>query len=1060
MKQNFTKMGFLFLFFCCAFATLTAQKAAYTFKGTVNDAGGLPLPGVTVAIPELRAGAVTDAAGYYNLSGLAAEGEYTLQFSYSGFKTTKMPVSIKGGTGDVMNGVTMSEDILNLDEVLITGNTLTSTRKQLGNSIGVVEADKISRSGTNNVIGALSGKFMGAQISQNDGGPAGGLSVRMRGPSSIKGSSDPLYIIDGVIVDNSSQNVINRSADAMATNLQGGQNRLIDINPNDIDHIEVLNGASAAAQYGSRAANGVVQIFTKKGKNGKPKIEFSTGLTSSSLRKKVFMSSYGKRFGVKGNARLETPQDRLTTLTTVGLTEAALIAAGTKFVKIPAGTPRILITEDYDVKRYDYQDDIFENAIGTDNHLSMSGGNEKSNYFASFGYSNNDGIMKNTNYRKYTGRLRYNQNLTDWATMSMGVTFTNGKSQDMPNGNNFFNPISAMYIMDNVWDINERDASGNLKQAELVRMNPLSIIETFNLSQRTNRTIGDINLTFYPFKGLSINALVGADAYTLEGNEYHPRVPYAGVSADFFPDGYVGQAVDNRLLWNNDVTATYQTILSGKLKSTTTVGYQIQQSRSHFTSQEGRDLAPFVQTISAAALLFKQPVQSIEQRNIYGGFAQETFGYNDQIFVTLAARVDGSTAFSANNQNIVYPKASIAWIVSDYWKDSNLKSTIPSAKLRASWGKAGNLTGIGAYDRFDNFNLTSIKGLSAVTPSKTLANPDVKPEIKTESEFGADLGLINNRVGLSFTVYSQRITDLLLNRVLAPSVGGNTIVTNAGEMTNKGIEVLLTGSVVKTRNISWDLGLNYSRNRNKIVGGIDGILELRGAGGAQAAITGQEFGLFYGRYYARNADGSLKTTAQGLPQPARGTQSGTQILGGTETFNADGQPSGTELRKILGSPLPDWIGSLTSDLKVKQLSFNFQFDAFMGAEIYNWNRITGNNVGHGELAEKEIKGEVPRGTVAAIAGGVVGQRIQEEHVEDGSYIKLREIGMNYNFGKVSKGVEGVTIGIFGRNLMSFDNYSGYDPETNSAGQNDSVRGDDFGAVPIPRTVGVRLNATF
>jgi TonB-linked SusC/RagA family outer membrane protein len=1051
-------MLFLLLFLAVG---ATAQKASYVFKGKVTDAGGDGLPGVTVGIPSLRVGTVTDVNGMYVLRGTATEGAYTLRMSYSGFKTSELTVNVRAGSGDVMNDVSLSEDVLNLDEVVVTGNDPTATRKQLGNSVGVVDGDKLARSGSGNVLGGLSGKFMGAQVSQNDGGPAGGFSIRMRGPSSIKGNSDPLYIIDGVIVDNSSQNVINRSADAMTTSFQAGQNRLIDINPNDIERIEVLNGASAAAQYGSRASNGVVQIFTKKGTNGRPRIEFSTGLSTSSLRKKVFMTEIGQRFGSKGNARLETGQDRLTTLLTVGLIEDTLKARGINYVKVPSN--RLLITDKYDVKRYDYQDDIFTDAIGTDNHVSMTGGNESSNYFASFGFSDNDGIIKNTNYRKYTGRLRYNQNLNDWARLGVGVAYTNGKSQDMPNGNNFFNPISCMYIMDNVWDINERDASGNLKQAEQVRINPLSVIETFELFQRTNRTIGDVNLTLTPVKGLTVNAVLGADSYTLEGNEYHPRLPYETsglVAAGFFPDGYVAQSVDSRLLWNHDLTATYQTNLMSKLKSTTTVGYQLQNRRSHFTSQEGRNLSPFVKTVAAATNVFTLPVQVIGERNIWGSFIQETFGYNDHVFVTLAARMDGSSAFSADNQNIIYPKASVSWVVSDYWKESGLKNIIPSAKLRASWGKAGNLTGIGDYDRFNNYPLSVYTGLTSIAPSKTLANPDVKPEIKTETEFGADLALANNRIGLSFTVYNQRITDLLLDRVLSPSVGGNTIVTNVGEMTNNGVELLLTGSVVKTRNFGWDLGLNWSKNKNKIVSGIDGILSLRGSDGTQSAITGQEFGLFYGRYYARNPDGTWQTTAGGLPQPARGTQNGTQILGGTPVFGADGQPSGTELRKILGSPLPDWIGSLTSDLRYKKLSFNFQFDAFMGAEVYNWNRITGNNVGHGEIAEKEIKGEVPRGTVAAIAGGIVGQRIQEEHIEDGSYIKLREIGLGYNFGAINKSLSALTLSVYGRNVLSFDNYSGFDPEANSAGQNDQVRGDDFGAVPIPRTLGVRLNASF
>lgn len=1062
MKQSNTKRWFrtsIWLLLLLPF-TAFSQKANYSFKGTVSDDLGDPLPGVSVSINELRVGTVTDARGFYNLVGIGTEGVYTLEFKYTGFQTERRTVNISSGSGDQSNDIQLVADVLNLDEVIVTGNSAVTTRKQLGNSIGVVEGKKLASAGSNNMLGALSGKVMGAQISQNDGNPGGGFSIRLRGPGSIKGNSDPLYMVDGVIVDNSSQNVINRSADAMTVGLQAGQNRLIDLNPNDIDHIEVLNGASAAARYGSRAANGVVQIFTKKGVAGRPRVEFSTSSTFSSLRQKVFLTQHGERFGVKGNERLETAQDRLTVLLNLypaatGKTQAQTMTDnGIKYAALPG---RNLITDKYAVKRYDYQDEIFNPAFGMDNHLSVSGGSERSNYFASFGYSDNDGIVKNTNFKKYTGRLRFNQTLNEWATLSAGIAYTNSRSKDMPNGNNFFSPVSTMFIIDNVWDITERDANGQLKQVELVRVNPLSVLETFDISQRNNRTISDVQLKLFPVKGLTINALVGADFYNLEGNEFHPRLPYAGVAATFFPDGYVSQGVDNVLLWNHELAATYDKKLGEKFSSTTTAGYEIQNSRNHFTFQEGRDLAPFVKTTAAAANFFSPPIQAIGQRSLWGGFLQETFGYNDQIFVTLAGRVDGSSAFSKENQNIFYPKASMSWVLSDYWKTSGLKNTLGSAKVRASWGQAGNLTGIGAFDRFDNYLLSTLNAAAAIQPSKTLANPDVKPERKTEMEFGVDLGLFKNKIGLSFTVYNQEIEDLLLDRVLPATAGGNSIVTNiGGGMTNKGVELLLTANVLKTRDLNWDLGLNWSRNRNEVTG-IDGVLALRGSDGTQSVISGQAFGVFYGRYYATNGDGSLLLTKDGLAQPERGAQ--TTILAGTPAKAADGQPSGTELRKILGDPNPDWIGSLSSNFSWKKLTFNFQFDAFWGADIYNWNRITGNNVGHGEIAEKELKGELPRGYVASIAGGVTGQRIQEEHIEDASYIKLREVGLGWNFGKFNV-FQNLTFALVGRNLLSFDEYTGFDPETNSGGQTDRVRGDDFGNVPIPRSIGFRLNASF
>ncbi|MCK6692661.1 MAG: SusC/RagA family TonB-linked outer membrane protein [Thermoanaerobaculia bacterium] len=1058
-------------------AILSAQAVNYSVKGTVIDDTHAPLASVSVVLVEARQATFTDERGFYELSGAVAEGTYTVEFRYFGYQTERRTITVALNNTHFTEDVTLTSDILKLDEVVVTGTSPTATRKQLGNYVGVVDGKSLEKAATVNPIGALSGKIAGAQITQNQGDPAGGFSIRLRGVSSIKGSSDPLYIIDGVIVDNSSQNVINLSADAMTTGMRAGQNRLVDINPNDIERIEVLNGASAAALYGSRAANGVVQIFTKRGRTSKPSIEFSTTAGISKLRKKVFFTTYGKRFGLKGNDRLETAQDRLTILLTNGLSEAQLMNAGANYVKV-GPVNRILVTDQYDVTRYDYQDEIFQSAFGTENYLSVTGGGEKSNYFASLGYTNNDGIIKNTNFTKYTGRLRLNQTLNKWASLTTGLSYTYSRSQDMPNGNNFFSPISTIFIIDNVWDITERNADGTLKPVEQVRVNPLTVVETFDITQRTNRSIADIGLKLFPFKGFRVDYTFGIDHYGLQGNEYHPRIPYPGVAATFFPDGYVAVGNSNLTQYNSDLLLTYETTLGAKLTSTTTAGHQYQRLRSDITAQEGRDLTPLIRNISAASNLFTLPQQFISQLSVNGYFLQETFGWDEQVFLTLAGRIDGSSAFSTDNQTNFYPKASMSWVASRLFQ-SRLVSTL---KLRASYGQAGNLTGIGPYDRFNNFAGTLLNNLPAVTPPRALNNPDVKPEVMTETEAGFDLAFLRNRIGLSFTWYNQDIDNLLFNRVIPPSIGGTTLVTNVGKMNNKGVELLLQAEAVRGSDFSWDIGLNFSANRNK-VSGLEGVLSLRGSDGAQSALNGEPFGIFFGRYYARNDDGSLLLTSQGLAQPERGlvileSQFNEASLPAgalkdriyryagsvyVPMRDANGQPltTGTqELRKTLGNPLPDWVGAISSTLTWKKLSFSFQFDAYMGAEVYNWNRITSNNVGFGELAEKELKGEVARGYVASVAGGVTGQRIQEEHIEDGSFIKLRELGLSYNFGRIGRTFENLSISFLGRNLISFDDYLGFDPETNSAGQNDQVRGDDFGNVPIPQSFMIRLNGRF
>ncbi len=1056
----------LALAFLAGAPALYAQVDFYTIRGTVTEVGtSEPLPGVNVRIRGTTFGTATSPDGNYTFQAPVSPGTYTLEFTFVGYRQALRELTL-GSDRTVTVNAQIESDILNLDDVVVTGNSPTATRRQLGTNISVVNGADMAATPTPNPLAALSGRVMGAQVRQNSGDPAGGISVRLRGASSVTGSSDPLYIVDGVIVDNSSQNVINLSGDAMGTSFAAGQNRLVDLNAEDIERIEVLNGAAAAAIYGSRASNGVVQIFTKRGQVGRPQISYSASVTQSALRHDTYLTTHGKRFGVQGSSRLATAQDRLTILLTLGLSEAALQQQGIGFVKVGPGAGRVLVTDTYDVQRYNYWDEIFDTAYGFEQNLSVSGGTDRTRYFASAGALRNGGIVRNTSFEKYNGRVKLDQTLASWADVSLGLAYTYSQSQDMPNGNNFFSPVSTVYIMDNVWDITERDANGNLLHGEPVRLNPLSVIETFDLSQTTNRATGNVNLNLYPVKGLTVAGIIGLDTYALEGQEFHPRVPYSGVAATFFPDGYASVAKDNVLLVNAGVTASYLRALGADIQTTTTTGYDLQYNRNNFTYAEGRDLSPFIQTIRGVTNFFNRPDEYIAERMIVGGFLQETVGWRDQVFVTVAGRIDGSSSFSEGNQQQFYPKASVSWVASELWKNNaGLNRALSTFKLRASYGQAGNLTGIGPYDRYDNYLISTIGGLSAFNPSRSFANPDVKPERMTEIEGGFDAALLQGRLGLSLNLYQQRVRDVLLFLPVPPSVGGESIVTNLSDegtyIQNTGVEVRLDANVLRRRGLDWNVGFLYNRNAN-IVRGTEGAIALRGGDGPQYLLDGQPFGVFYGRYYARDEAGNLLLTAQGLRQPERGSPAGCALADQNPCAQRDaaGQPVGTELRRVIGSPDPLWTGAFTTDVTYKRFRLNLLLDASYGAEIYNWNRITGNNVGHGELAEMELRGEVPRGTVASVAGGVTGQRIQEEHVEDGSFLKVREVGLTYSAGRVGPWFSGATISLAARNLYSFDSYSGFDPETNSAGQSDRVRGDDFGNVPIPRTVQLRLNLRF
>jgi TonB-linked SusC/RagA family outer membrane protein len=1047
----------LFAFILQLFALATFAQVR--ISGKVTDAEAKGIPSLSVTIKNTTYGTTTDASGNYDLSANLKPGTYTLEFTGVGFKNSEQRLQVTNENAYSIN-TSLSNDALGLDEVVVTGSLGRTSKRQLGNSISTVNSSQLQNTGAQNLSAILNGRVMGAQVTQNSGDPAGGISIKLRGVGSIFGSSEPLYIVDGVIIDNSSANVINLSADAQGARIQTGTNRLVDINPNDIDRIEVINGAAASAIYGSRAANGVVQIFTKRGKSGKPMVSFTTSVQHNSLRNRIEMNDVPLRFGIAGDARLSTVGDRLTTIANLRPAASQAATPGTG----PAALGGRLDQVTYPVTRYDYQDDIFESSYGTDNHLSVTGGNDNANYYISGSYLKNNGIIRETNFQRYGLKARTDLTLNRWAKVSGGVLFTNSRSKDMPNGNNFFSPISTIIIIDNVWNINERDALGRLQHVEQQRLNPLTIIETYDIRQEINRTLSDVKLTLTPISGLNIDLTTGFDTYGQQGFEFHGRAPYGPVAATFFPDGYVANAKFNYYQWTGDAVASYKFDLLSDLQSTTSAGYSAQYIKTAYSAQEGRDLAPLVRTISAAQNLFTPPVDTRTEQSIFGFFFQETFGYKNKLFLTGAGRVDGSSAFSKDAQNNFYPKASISYNISDedFWRDNQVGKLFNTLKLRASYGKAGNLTGIGAYDRFITYLPITYTG-GAFAPRNQIGNVRIKPEIKTEWEAGADMQFLNGRIGLQFTVYDQRIKDLIIPFNLAPSTGSSSLLDNVGRMTNKGSELLLTGSPISTTDFTWNASLLLNHNKNKITEiyknatfvGFD-------AGNTQGILLGQPAGVYYVNYYARDAQGNLllrNVNGFMLPQVERGTvgqDSKGQLLE-TPQRDANGQPTGTPLRKVLGDPNPDYTATLSNELTYKNFGLRFQIDRVSGFEVYNWDYITRNNVGTGPLAEKELRGELPRGWTAAI-GGFIGPRIQEDHVQDGTFTKIREVALSYSLNKV-KFAQNVKISLVGRNLFSFDDYQGFDPEISSAGQS-IVRGDDFGAFPIPRTIQLSIITNF
>ncbi|WP_408672103.1 SusC/RagA family TonB-linked outer membrane protein [Lutibacter sp.] len=969
--------------------TLQAQTTSYTLKGNVTDNIGEPAPGVSVQIKNTNTGETTDFDGNYTLTANLNAGSYILIFRSLGLVTKEVKITL-GANAEIVNDVVMNLDILGLDEIVITGAGALTAKKQLGNTISSIKGLEISESGSVDITGGLSGKLAGVQVTQNSGDPAGGISVRLRSASTVNGSSDPLYIIDGVIVNNNSTNVLGTRGVT--------QNRLSDISPQDIDRIEVIKGAAAAAIYGSRASNGVVQIFTKKGQSGEPVITVSSSVNFNSLRKKRDFN--------------QVPLDWAADGTTVPAT------------------------------RYDYQDMVFQNSTGTDNYVSISGGKEDTNYFASFSYLKNDGILKSTDYEREGGRIRINQVINDWASASFGTYFSTSKSNDQPNGGYTAGVLATILFTNNTIDPTP-DADGNYPNMTFYP-NILEYIETFEYTQENNRTISDFQLSLKPMDGLKVNYILGYDNSESIGNSYIP------IGTNTRTSGRAATTTISTKQLNSDLNASLNKDLNDNIKSTTTVGFSWQSDKTLLRSISAQGLALGVKTTDGAASISTD--ESRSERTFWGGFLQQTFGLSDKLFLTGAIRLDGSSVFGKDERNQFYPKASMSYLVSeeDFWKNS-FGSSINSFKVRAAWGQAGNLTAIGPFDRLSNYSATSIDGSSGLIAPTRLGNADLKPERQTELEFGIDMGLFDNKVGIELTYYTQDIEDLLLARTLSPSTGFGSRVENIGTMTNKGFEALITAMPIQTADFSWSVTGTYSTNKNE-VNDIEGEQFGIGNFGFSVAKNGEPLGVFYQGFYARNTDGSLLLTPGGLPQRDKGSYdaNGNPV----PERDASGQPTGSSLSKVIGDPNPDFIASLTNEIKYKNFSFRMQFDAVQGVDVLSWDTRMFYRFGGGPATASELSGESVRGTGAAKFG------IAEAYIEDGSYIKLREVSTSYLLKNPLKGVSSVKFIITGRNLFSIDNFSGYDPEVNMDGQSNGARGGIMGLVPIPSVIKFGVIATF
>lgn len=987
----------------------SAQGTTGTVRGRVTDANsGRAITDASVQVVGTRVGAFTNANGEFILT-LVPTGPRVLSAKRLGFQPGTQAVVVVAD-GSVNANITLRESAVNLNEVLVTGSAAPTEKRKIGTSIASVDSTTISRAIAVTVDQALQGKVAGAQISQNSGGPGGGgISVRLRGTNSFISGSDPLYIVDGVIIDNGSSQLADLGGRS------NPQNRLADLNPADIERVEIIRGAAAAALYGSRANNGVVQIFTKRGSIGKPRFTLSSRYASNELREQQPFNLYP--FNVDGLS----------------------------------------------IARYNYQDNIFRRSNTMEQNLTVEGGNDQTRYFMSANVANDEGILRSTESNRQGARINLQQQLASNLIANVTGNYVRTTNQLQAFGEqNDYGIMGSLFFAPTQTDF--RPVNGIYPLPPALGTNPLLAIDRIRNPQEINRFIGSTKFTWTPKASLLLDYTLGIDSYNFEQRQFVPRGAVLGTAP--LSTGRSQSIMQNNRVLNQDGVASYSYRLGDKIDLRTTGGFNYTQQVVNTTSSIANGLAPVGELVSAGSV-FTAAQSSVELRTL-GFYGQQEVSWNDRLFLTGAVRYDASSTFAPAERWQVFPKFSMSYVAIE-----SRPGLLNSLRLRSALGWAGSQPGIvNAYSQFVGYTQLPFAGRPGFVNDVTFGNPDLRNERAREWEVGTEVGLLSGRVGVEATYYDRVVNDLLFFRPLPTSTGFSRQFFPIGSMSNKGIELMVRTNNVDTKNFKWESTVTYAKNKN-LVESLS-VQDFQSAGGYPNRIrAGEPAGVFYGSYAARNCvTGAFLLDSLGRYRRSNQTAD----MGNQAQARAiSGGTCNDSLNKVIGDPNPSWIGSLLNEFTLGgKLRVRMLLDGVFGNDIMNLS-TRAQNAGIASNSKEYERELLPYGDPRKLAPTFNSrtQGIFEYWIEDGSFVKLRELSASYTLS--SSGIrrvfkDGVDLTVSGRNLAVWTKYSGYDPEitlfgTNAGGVGSAQttaadRGIDFGGYPIPRVWSVSARFTY
>jgi TonB-linked SusC/RagA family outer membrane protein len=1054
------------LIFTLLLLPLFAFSQGKIVSGVVNDDMGGPLPGATVQVKGSESiGSITDFDGKFTIA--IRDGETRIIVSYVGFVSQEIDIE---GQNNIL--VSLEQDVSELEEVVVIGYG-TVLKKDLTGSVSSVKVSETISRQSATVDQLLQGRAAGVQVTQNAANPGSGISVRIRGTSSLRGNNEPLYVVDGIIISSASEDVVATGGNNTGQEQQNGLNG---INPRDIEDIQILKDASATAIYGSRGANGVILITTKRGTPNEVKTNFFVNTSMRSVTKTYDVLDAFDYARYRNESNLRT--------TATGF--PAFHIEGNQLYQIINNDGNVSIS-DTPVTTVDWQDELLNMSTSLSVGGSVSGGSDNGNYYLSAGFNDQKGLAKNSSFKSGDIRLNLNQTLSPKIKINARLSgfFS---STDFAEGGDLIGSANQSFIR-NLLSFRPILPDG-LEDAENIDdlgiSSPYSFIDDFEDKSNENRFFGTLTATFdLGLKGLSYQLRAGGNIRTKERRRFYGLTTFVGLNAN----GQLQLSSLNASSFQVVNTLRFNRTFNRKHRINSVLGLTYDQRTTKNMTYVVQDFVTLEKTTEQPFFgqVISSPLANLDRETkLFSILGRVNYAFDNKYIITASFRRDGVSKFLEEDRYGFFPSVALAWNMHREGFIRNIDA-IDQLKLRVGWGQIGN-HGIGAYGTLSNYGINSsvlygtpTNGTSVPLILNNIANATLTWETTEQSNIGMDFSLADGIITGTVDAYDKATKDLLVSSNIAPSTGFGNLIVNRGELSNKGLEIALQVNPISTDDLDISFGANIAFNETRIEGLssqplspllIDGnYVDRRFYLGntisrgnyfkypANIFIEGEETALFYGF----ETDGIYQTGDTTVGNAQAGDvriidQNGDNVIDISD-------------RTIIGNPNPDYTFGINLSVRYKAFSLSALVNGVYGNDIVNGNLIQmGNAEGlfrnilsdayHGAWRPEKPSNSYPR--IGYLGNdGPEFLAISDRYVEDGSYLRLNNVTLGYDLPiNENNTIKGANIYVTGQNLLTLTNYSGYDPEITSFMWTGLINGVDWNGPPNSRNILIGLNLNF